>query len=257
MKKILSIVFCAAAVSVFGDTETQLGGEIGVAEVTSSDKNTIVAVSYEDLDPSIKSGIAVSNLVKTTNLTVGDQLVIYVDGEYSSWILAQEGDGKPKYWAKNEVTFMIKADGSSTEGTGLEASESIRTVGTGIWLVRNADYKPGTEFKFYLYGKPVSAPQTTIAGGAVNLVGNPTPNPVTLTEGLEGMLKGATKGDRIEVPGGTGILGRLVYTYDGTQWQTFGSDHKLTPGLPTIPANQGFWYVSKGGSFTMSWPTAN
>ena len=244
MKRILSIVLCAAAVAAFGGETTVAEVTFSLYPVTSSLKNTIVAISLKGMDG---QPVAVSDLVKTTNLTLGDKLYTFENGKYDEWTL--EGGA----WVKVETKYTMDSAGNSTVGEGSDPSTVTRAVGSGIWLVRNDQYD-GEPFTFYLYGTPDKNPQTTIAGGAVNLVGNPTTSSVTLT--VE-MLKDAANGDRIEVPGGTGILGRLVYTYDGTQWQTFGSDHKLTPGLPTIPANQGFWYVSKGSSFTMSWPTAN
>ena len=212
--------------------------------VTSSSKETIVAISLRGMDG---QPVAVSNLVKTANLTAGDKLYTFENGVYKEWTLAGGA------WVGADKTYTMNKTGQLVAANGDDPSVVRKEVGSGIWLVRNDQYDE-EPFTFYLYGTPDKNPQTDIAGGAVNLVGNPTTSSVPLT--VE-MLKDAANGDRIEVPGGTGILGRLVYTYDGTQWKTFGSDHKLTPGLPTIPANQGFWYVSKGSSFTMSWPTAN
>ena len=143
MKKILSIALCAAAVSVFGETETgtQLGGEIGVAEVTSSNKNTIVAISYNDLAGG--SGMVYSNLVKTTNLTKGDRLIEFRDDKYTGWVLAQSGD--VKYW-QEQLEFIQDADGKQI-GVSSPTPDTVRgAVGTGIWLIRqnptDADGKP-------------------------------------------------------------------------------------------------------------------
>ena len=84
MKKMLFLLLGAAAVSAFGETtptEAVLGGEIGVTEIVSKLSNTVVAVSYNDLDPTVTSGIAISNLVKTANLTAGDRLAIFLNDE--------------------------------------------------------------------------------------------------------------------------------------------------------------------------------
>lgn len=248
MKRILSIVLCAAAIAAFGEETTVTNVAFSLYPVTSSSKETIVAISLRGMDGQL---VAVSDLVKTTNLTAGDKLYTFENGVYKEWTLAGGA------WVGANKTYTMDKTGRLIAAEGDDPSVVRKEVGSGIWLVRNADYTPGTEFKFYLYGTPDKNPQTDIVGCAINLVGNPTTSSVTLNET---MLTGAEAGDRIEVPDGTGILGRSVYTCYGEekQWKTFGSDHKLTPGLPTIPANQGFWYVSKGSSFTINWsPTAN
>lgn len=250
MKKILSIALCAAAVSVFGDTGTgtQLGNAIGVTEVTSSNKNTIVAVSYEDLDPSIQSGIAISNLVKTANLTVGDRLMIYVNGKYSTWTLQQEaGEGKPKYWAKTDITLTVNEDGSQTNGSGSEASDVICGVGTGIWLVRNNDYVPGEEFTFYIYGKPASTPTSEIVGRTWNLVGNPKQTEVNL--GTNKVDKAKT-GDQIVAIDADGHS--VYYMFKaGKGWQATDVDGKAIK-LQPIAAGHGLW-IRTAENATILW----
>ena len=251
MKKLLSIALCAAAVSVFGDTETgtQLGNAIGVTAVTSSNKNTIVAVSYEDLDPSIQSGIAISNLVKTANLTVGDLLMIYVNGKYSTWTLQQDeaGEGKPKYWAKTDITLTVNEDGSQTNGSGSEASDVICGVGTGIWLVRNNDYVPGEEFTFYIYGKPASTLTSEIVGGEWNLVGNPRQTEVDL--GTDKVDKAKTLDQIVAIDGN----GHSVYYMfkTGKGWQATDVDGTAIR-LQPIAAGHGLW-IRTAENATISW----
>ena len=183
-----------------------------------------------------------SNLVKTTNLTVGDRLVEFRNDKYTGWVLAESG--KVKYW-KEEIEYFQDASGEKSNGSSPMADTVRGAVGTGIWLVRKEPTdKDGNAIPFYIYGKPVSDPKTTIVGDAINLVGNPTTNSVILTTG---MLSGAATGDKIEVPGGTGVLGRQAYSYDGTTWKTTDpATHLRVDGFPTIPANEGFWYVTGG-----------
>lgn len=246
MKRILSIVLCAAAVAAFGEETTVTNVTFSLYPVTSSSKNTIVAISLRGMDG---QPVAVADLVKTANLTEGDKLYTFENGKYEGWTLTGGA------WAKAEKKYTMDATGQLVVDQGADASTVQMAVGSGIWLVRNDSYA-GAEFTFYLYGKPVSDLQTTIVGGAINLVGNPTTSQVKLTKT---MLAGAATGDKIEVPGGTGILGREVYLYDGNTWTTTNpKTHLLEEGFPTIPANQGFWYVSKGNSFTINWlPPAN
>lgn len=244
MKRILSIVLCAAAIAAFGEETTVTNVTFSLYPVTSSSKNTIVAISLRGMDG---QPVAVANLVKTANLTEGDKLYTFEDGKYEGWTLTGGA------WVGATKNYTMNEQGQLVEAEGVDPSTARKEVGSGIWLVRNDSYA-GVEFTFYLYGKPDDNPQTDIVGGAVNLVGNPTTSSVPLT--VE-MLTGAVAGDRIEVPGGDSVLGRSKYTYNGTIWQTTDpTTHKRVQGYPTIPANQGFWYVSKGPSaVTITWPT--
>ena len=243
MKKILSIALCAAAVSAFADpTETVLG-EVGVTAITNSLSNTIVAVSYGDLADASGSGIVVSNFVKTTNLTENDQLAIFNYGEYTTWILKQEGDAK--FWAKSEKTFKINADGEQVDGTGPQASGITQAVGTGIWLVRQDCSNP-----FYIYGKPVSSPTTKTAAGAWTLIGNPNQTESKVF-GI-GTVSEATDGDQIVVPKEPdGTL--CYYTYNSDHgWRTTGSDGHWVNTPPTLGAGLGCWIRTKTAS-TINW----
>ena len=243
MKRILSIVLCAAAVAAFGEETTVTNVAFSLYPVTSSSKNTIVAISLRGMDG---QPVAVSNLVKTANLTEGDKLYTFENGVYKEWTLE---DGA---WVGANKKYTMDKTGQLVAANGDDPSTVRKEVGSGIWLVRKD--VPTAAFTFYLYGKPVDKPQTDIVGGAINLVGNPTTSQVTLETR---MLTGAVEGDRIEVPGGVSALGRSKYTYNGTIWQTTDPEtHKRVEGYPTIPANQGFWYVSKGTSaVTITWPT--
>lgn len=238
MKKLLSIALCAAAVSAFADpTETVLG-EVGVTAITSSLSNTIVAVSYDDLAGG--SGMVVSNFVKTTNLTVGDQLAVYNDGEYTTWILTQ-GEGNAKFWAKNEKTFTVDATGQLKEKDGTAASDITQAVGKGIWLVRKE--VPAKPFTFYIYGKPSTTKTIKTVPDAWNLVGNPTQDDVTITNGI---VKAANN-DAILVPEAQGLV---TYIYKaaadsgkGAWCRAAGADGQLG-GAPTIDGGKGFWIMT-------------
>ena len=244
MKKLLSIALCAAAVSAFGDTVTELC-TVGVTKIDSRLKNTIVAVSYDDLAGG-SGGMVVSNFVKTTNLTTGDQLAIFNGtGTYDTWILAEK-DGV-KFWAKNAKTFTVDADGQLKEGTGTAASDITQVVGTGIWLVRKDPSKP-----FYIYGKPVTSPATATAAGAWTLIGNPNQTGSKTFE--KGTVSNATDGDQIVVPNESD--GKLCYyTYNSNSdhgWRTTGSDGRWVNTPLTLGAGLGCWIWTKTAS-TINW----
>ena len=242
MKKILSIALCAAAASAFADsTEVELG-EVGVTAINSGLKNTIVAVSYDDLAGG--TGMVVSNFVKTTNLTKGDQLAIFNGtGTYDTWTL-EEKDGV-KFWAKSDVTFTVGSDGQLTKGTGASASDITKTVGTGIWLVRQDWTKP-----FYIYGMPAVNPTSTTAAGAWTLIGNP--NQTTSKVFEIGIVSNATDGDQIVVP--IPPDGKLCYyTYKSTKgWRTTNGTQWVDNNPPTLGAGLGCWILTQTAS-TINW----
>ena len=248
MKKLLSIALCATAVSAIAAGESSVVlGEVGVTKIETVLSNAIVAVSYDDL---AGGQMVYSNLVKTANLTEGDRLVEFRDDKYTGWVL--EKSGNVMYW-KEENEFLLDGSGNQINLISPTANTVRGAVGTGIWLVRqNPTDSSGKPIPFYIYGKPVDNLKTDIVGGKINLVGNPTTHDVQLTKE---MLVGAHAGDRIEVPGGTGVLGRQPYTYDGTNdwWSTDSNHFPVSGRLPTIPGGQGFWYVSTGESFSISW----
>ena len=245
MKKLLSIVLCAATISVFGETPVFLG-RVGVTEINSGLSNTIVAVSYDDLALASGSGIVVSNFVKTTNLTVGDQLAIFNNGEYTTWILTQ-GKGDAKFWAKNDKTFKINAKGEQVDGTGPQASGISQAVGAGIWLVRQKPVENGKVVPFYIYGKPVTNPTSTTAAGTWTLIGNPNQ-----TGSKEIVVSHPTDFDQIVVPNATN--GNLCYyTYkSGKGWRTTNGTQWVDGNPPKLGAGLGCWIWTQE-TCTINW----
>ena len=249
MKKLLSIALCATAVSAFAGSTEALLGQVGVTAITTTFSNTIVAVSYDDLALTNGSGIVVSNFVKTTNLTVGDRLAIFKNGEYTTWTL-ELGEGNAKYWAKNDVAFFVDAKGNQTEGPGTSASGITEAVGTGIWLIRqNPTDDKDAAIPFYIYGKPVNSQVSTAVAGKWTLLGNPKQTAAKPT------ITGMADGDTIQFP--TASLMLKVHTYNEnlkkwTYWN--GNVPEATTDVPDVPAGLGFWYVSTGkGSVEVKW----
>ena len=243
MKKLLGLTAMLATSLAFADSLTV--GTVGVLAVNCSTKSSIIAASFGNLEDASGSTINVSNIVKTANLTAGDRLYVYANGTYVGWTLAA-GTGDAKYWAKDENTYTIGANGQPVAGTGSDASTTTKTYGEGVFLVRGEGYTEGTAFMVYLYGRPVSG-TTTLTGGTTALVGNPTSTDKAPT------ITGMAKGDKIVTVGVNGV--QLPTTYNGTAWSHIDkSTHLPGEGLPTIPAGTGFWYVTEAGSNpTISW----
>ena len=238
----LAIFSCLSlmAVSAVAETHDIEIGSIGVTKITSSLKNTIVAVSFADLEAG--GEIKVADLVRTDNLTAGDQLAVFNGNTYDTWTL--QGGA----WVKNDMTFTQGSDGL-LEGTGTAADEATKVVGTGFWLIRNNDYTEGTEFTFYVFGKPVTSPTSSVPAKTVSLIGNPTQNDIEL---IAEKITGVTVGDRIHLPQAGGFK---VYTYGEKGWYTFNESTKLYAySNPTIPAGKGVWYLSVGeNTVTITW----
>ena len=253
MKKMLFLLLGAAAVSAFGETtptEAVLGGEIGVTKIVSKLSNTVVAVSYNDLDPTVTSGIAISNLVKTANLTPGDQLAIFSNGVYTTWTLNQNGTEGPKYWEKNEKAFTVGADDKLTVESGAAASDVTAAVGTGIWLIRQNPTQNGDAIPFYIYGKPSTAITIKTKPGVWNLVGNPTQDNVLITPTV---AQGANN-DEIRVPGERGLVNYLYKATSNAWLRAKDVTGKWGPA-PTIAPGTGFW-IKTGGEITINWQSA-
>ena len=246
MKKFLSIALCAAAVSAFADSTETVLGQVGVTAITSSLSNTIVAVSYDDLTGG--SGIVVSNFVKTTNLTGGDQLAVFSDGKYEVWTLVQPvPPNGPKFWKKSETKFFVNGNGELTSESGTDASLVSRSVGTGIWLIRKE--MPTESFTFYIYGKPSTEKTITTTPKAWNLVGNPGQSAVTITK----EIIPAANNDSILVPESDGLV---TYIYkaaaadgkggEGAWCRAAGASGELELVAPTIEGGKGFWIMTAG-----------
>ena len=247
MKNLLSIVLCAVAVSAFGEEATL--GTIGVTAISSRLTNTIVAVSYDDLTGG--SGIVISNFVKTTNLTVDDQLAVFSNGQYEVWTLVQPVTEGPKFWQKNETQFFVDGGGQLTSQSGTEASLVFRSVGTGIWLIRqNPTDEDDKAIPFYIYGKPSTARTITTTPGIWNLVGNPTQSEVTITKAI---APGANN-DEILVPGEQGLV-KYLYKATTNGWlRAKDAEDKWGPA-PAIEAGTGFWIKTKE-AITINWQPA-
>lgn len=246
MKKILSIALCAAAVSAFAVDESSPKvaelGIVGVTAITTSLSNAIVAVSYDDLTGG--SGIIVSNFVKTTNLTKGDQLVIFTNGFYEAWTLASNETTHVQYWEEPTAKLTINAQGKLEASEGTPAADIAQSVGTGIWLVRqNPIAANGSTNMFYIYGKPVTSSTSTTVAGKWTLIGNPKQETVTITADK---VSGASYLDELVVPvEPDGKLCRYQFK-EGKGWRTTDAKGEWVKDKPPkLGAGLGCWILTQ------------
>lgn len=241
---LLGSLACAGSALADGAaTEDEGITSVGVTAITSANKNTIVAVSYGELGTG--NPVSVANLVKTTNLAEGDQLVVYKgDGTHETWVLAKDSSNA-LVWSPNANTFTQDANGDTSSGTGSDTDMTLG-VGTGFWLVRN-NWKDDDSVTFYIYGSVASNPTSTTTPGTWTLVGNPTRTSKTITAA---MTPGASKNDVIAVAEKNGFVN---YFFKGTgelaAWKREPSAESPTWGVaPVIEAGKGFWIKSTATS---------
>lgn len=217
--------------------EVESDNTIGVLKVESSAKTTAIAVPWESLDG---GEISVSNLVRTANLTPGDELkAYYPDGKnYKAWVLDEN-----KTWQPATVV------GGSSE-TAADAYTIPR--GAGVWLTRADPSQP-----IYLVGGAsasgdVKTSLEAASGGnpSWNLVGNPSVEPVSVAALLDGK-----SGDKIIVPT-AGAPKNYVYEADKGGWGYWTTEtivlkngRKVAKSVfktddANIPAGTGFWYLN-------------
>lgn len=222
MKKLLTIAAIAAATTALA---VKSSNTFGILRVDSSAAQTIVSV------PWVAAGggdINVADVVKTANLNDGDKLYYYNGSDYTMWTLTRGA------WvqAQNE--------------SGETPAQSI-SRGGAIILERT---NPGT--CFYLYGQYASdvASTTCVQDGHTLLAPSTT---IDFNLNKSGVMTGTPNAnDRIGVPVGDSLA--LLKYVDGKGWGIQKSDFDTSKA--TIPAGQGVWYISAGGSPTFNWNPA-
>lgn len=227
MKKLLSIAFCAAAAfAASAETASTALVTVGVIPVTlpAGQANTIIAAAFTGLEG---GELTIANVVKTTNLAAGDQILLFKDGGYTAWVL-----GDDKKWNATDANFTLDSAGNTTVTTGAETSTTV-TAGQGLWIVRKDATDAAT---IAIYGKFVDSPTTTVAANTWTLVGNAGIKDLTFSEGESRM-------QIITVVNGK--LREYNYSTKKKSWwynaATDGGDQDVKWESPTITPGFGFW----------------
>lgn len=245
MKTILSALAIAAASTALA---VESSNTFGILRVDSSAEQTIVSVPWENAGG---GAIKVKDVVKTANLTpasetyIGDQLYYYdttaETPAYKMWHLTSTG------W---EGATTVANGITPTAGT----EDDTLARGGALILVRQNHTPP-----FYLYGQYQSAAASiNVAVGstsspAYSLVA-PATTEATSLDSLASQYVGANDNVMVSV---NGEARSLVCRQDNGayKWGTEvksgkGGTTTFTPVSVSIPAGEGFWYVSRGGSLT-------
>lgn len=248
MKKSLFLFSLVSALAFKTDAAAVGANVIGLLRVDSTNAETFVAVPWLGAGT---GDIKVADLIKTTNLTVGDELYAYIGGSFNKWTLSAE-----KEWSPSSV---VSQDGPASMSAG--ASEQALSRGKGVLLVRHAPIADS----FYIFGQVATGATaaTEVAAGSANapaytMIAPPVVADVADLNDIMAYSSAPDAADRILVasPRGGGLA--IEYKYVNGKW---GKDVQnptqpwlkaFTPGLK-IPAGQGAWYVSKGGSPIITW----
>lgn len=258
MKRVLFTVAILAA-SVCAADEITSSNVLGILPVTSSAKRTIVAVPWCAMSATDDAAIQVSNVVKTANLTAGDMLhYVNSNGSYLSWRLAN-GAGDVKYW--ESVNIATEGDVSVSPS----AHNQPVSRGNCIVLIRQ---NPGTKAEpntFYLYGQvgTSASVETAVVAGtpgspAYTLIAAPTAAAWHVNS-IDWSNVGENDSICIMLENGfqkfltckDGAWGEMVPVYDEEKHKKTGETWSAY--TTAIPAGQGAWYISQGGSPTITW----
>lgn len=257
---VVSAVVCAS-MPVVADT-VQGGNVFGILAVESKSADTIVAVPWCECSTGENQPIAISNIVKTANLTVGDELYALNDSreKVNKWELS-EGEGGVKYW--NGIRVVVQS-GFVEDPVPAEQSHAAR--GSAIILHRqNPTDGNGGAKPFYLYGQvgniSTVTSQVFVSPGegvpAYTLVSPPNDADVDII--ADGIVANPAPGDSIVVRNLSGVSRTYTCKDDGGELKwvyykaTLGSDGKITveeqtANSITIKCGTGAWYVSRTAS---------
>lgn len=264
MKKILIAVAAAIPFLAVADNENEVmsANTFGVLRLNPSTTVTPITANFGSVEVDGNGPIVVSNLLKTTNLTLGDRLYVYntSGGNWNAYELVEAGGNR--YWNACNVA-SVNVDGTSISASAPDFGSTIN-VGQGVFLVRQSTANP-----FYAFGQVQTGAVVTAISAGANLIGAPfgtnynfaaaglytdaactTPyTPVSPSELNTRPLPSGkvvtnsvyAAGDKLVVIATDGKPSE--YLYENGAWGSAGNN-----GEPVIPAGIGCWYYKDGGS---------
>ena len=251
MKKLIVAFTFAGALSVFADTvESSTTFGVLKVDVAAGTKNLVIAVPWEAAGATGETAgkVYVKDLVKTSNLTAGDQIFVFDGQNYSKAFILKEEDG-----VKSWVGQKMEGDITAAAGTDTD------TISRGLAIGFSYATAPAAATSIYLYGQyTTDAASATIAAGSSS---TPTYTLVAPTGTTTVTLDTTTLGsftpnaaDTVYIPG------KGSYSYVSEKgfgsvsdvWNGGESKFISTFTAATVPAGTGYWYISRGGSGTIS-----
>ena len=221
MKKLFLIAVASVAVAAVADSYSPT---IGVTQISTTNRNTIVAVPFTSLADG--GNVSVTDLVSTNGLGVGTYIYVFKDNTYKAWSLQNSG------WAP--VNTVAQNDEISIPSSG---DDLVASPGA-IWVILpTAPVAPESK-TFCIYGQYTNVTESAVAVGS-NLIANPLQSDATIT------LTGTPAvNDTLIVPN-DGDPVSYIYTRRN-KWVSGGvANDNLSP---VIKVGQGFWYIARDGS---------
>ena len=228
MKKLLLI---AVTTLVFAASAEYTSQTIGVTKITTTNKNTIVAVPFASLNGG--GAISANDLVCTNGLPADTALQVFANNQYYVWELDPAG------W--------VPVPATGVDATAI-ANNSTIACGGAIWVVLPTT--PATSQDIYIYGDFTTAPTVSSIVAGANLIANPLQSDATFA------LSGTpVQGDQIIIPN-DGNPDSYSFSRKG-KWTGDGAAVTITS--IRIKVGQGFWYVRKDGSTVsaVTWTAAS
>jgi len=229
MKTILSLAAASLALVAIAEPSPI----IGVTQISTTNKNTLVAVPFTSLTNSTVA-LSVKDLVCTNGLENNTWIYVHSGSAYSAWKLTAEG-------------WQAAISATPDQIIGASAAEANQTVnyGTSFWIVLPEAPAAGTPKTFCIYGNATVLPSSPAITAGVNFVANTTQADATL------VVSGMVAGDEIVIPqDGTSLRYKYTVPKAGAPagitagWKRNGAN----VGSITIPVGQGFWYIGVDGT---------
>ena len=224
---------------------------VGIVRATNTNKYCVIAVPWNKLAPGENEDIAVSNVIKTAGLEVGDKLHVYRHDKslYDTWTLNAD-----KTW-ETVATYKINKDGTVSTETSGEAAVATISRGNGVWL----EHVNPTNAPYFLYGQANSNDVEVVVEKGHNLLAAPGITAWDLSN-----ITGASENDQVIIPGAEPKL----FTFKNGKWGYYKTTKFTLPGKTifgdvegtkvewttdesTIPAGTGFWLINKSGNVTV------
>ena len=241
-KSIFAVSLLVAGAAFADSTEVPTEYVLGVFPLSVSAGENIINVPWVE-SGTTGAGVAVTNLVKTANLTEGDSLIWYNPGvgqqQFYGWHVVSNGVSGIQYWAPTpsidsygEKTFMESDSKTLSKGDAIILK--VANAGT-VYIV--GQYAAGTGTGITVAEGTADAPKYTLFAPPGVDAACYINTGLTFTGTIDSK-------DMIWLADGTEVR----RSKNNDTWLGFKDDvlHPITS--PSIPKGQGAWYVSKGGS---------
>lgn len=241
MKKLIALAVVASAFASFAEDNV-----FGCLAIESSAEETIICVPW--LQPGTGENIKIEDVIKTSNLVGGDQILYYDGNAYQTWELTNGA------WVKA---------GSVGVGSSAEALKRGNAL-----ILKRPGAADRTDKKIYIYGQVANdgSVTMTMAKGtkgspAYSLIAPPTVGDEgknTTDLNANASWTNVNAQDYIVLPD----MSILVYLDDGNGAKKWGKQIKtrtdktqpftieFDTDKAVVPAGQGAWYVSGVGATT-------